>query len=101
MEDGSIAGLTAGSRVRVRGDVAWREVDGEFYLLSADSAFHAVTDPVGAFVLERLTRAPLQDVDALVAAVRAGFEAGAADVAADVAAFLRDLLDKAVLEVVP
>jgi hypothetical protein len=88
--------LTAKSRVRLRPDVACREVDGEFYLLTADSVFHSVTDPVGAFVLGLLDSAEGRSRDEIVDRVREAFEGTGEGMPAEIAAFLADLIDRGI-----
>ncbi|MBM4395422.1 MAG: PqqD family protein [Deltaproteobacteria bacterium] len=81
--------------------MASREIDGEFYVLTADSTFHSVTDAVGAFVLERVeTSGGGITVRRLISAVEEEFDAEGRDVPTDILAFVADLVDKGVLETV-
>jgi len=83
---------------RIRTDVVHRSLGDEHYLLSADGAFHSVSDPVGAFVLDLLEDPPGLSLDAIVRAVRLAFEVGEADVESDVRTFLESLVVREVLE---
>jgi hypothetical protein len=86
---------------RLRPDVVHRSLDDEHFMLSADSAFHVVSDPVGAFVLDLLRGHPGRSLDDIVSAVRHEFNAGEADdVEADVRTFLDSLVSRNVLEAI-
>jgi hypothetical protein len=93
--------ITPRTRVRFRADLASREIDGEFYVLTADSTFHSVTDPVGAFVLERVgTSGGGITVRRLVSAVEEEFDSEGRDVPADIVGFVAELVDKGILDIV-
>lgn len=83
---------------RLRTDVVHRSLDDEHYLLSADSAFHTVSDPVGAFVLASIQGGGGLSLDALVAAVCREFDASETEVRRDVSSFLQALVAGNVLE---
>jgi len=86
---------------RLRPDVVHRSLDDEHFMLSADSAFHVVSDPVGAFVLDLLREHPGRSADEIVRAVRDEFAADPEhDVEDDVGAFLDSLVSRDVLEAV-
>ena len=70
-------------------------------MLSADSAFHVVSDPVGAFVLDLLGEHRGRSADEIVLAVRQEFDADEAhDVEDDVRTFLDSLVSRNILEAV-
>jgi hypothetical protein len=86
---------------RLRADVVHRSLDVEHFMLSADSAFHVVSDPVGAFVLDLLRDHPGRSLDEIVQSVRRDFEAGAGDdVETDVRTFLDSLVSRNILEAI-
>ncbi len=83
---------------RFRKDVVYRSLDEQHFLLSADSAFHTVSDPVGGFILGYLKDAPPRSLDEIVTAVGKEFDTKDLDVPSDVGTFLDDLLSREVLE---
>lgn len=90
-----------GARVyRIRPDVVHRALDDEHYLLSADNAFHTVSDPVGAFVLDLLSGGPGRTLPEIVESVRREFDTGPVDVEADVRTFLESLVARSVIEAI-
>ena len=91
--------MTSFAVYRLRPDVVHRSVDDEHFLLSADSGFHVVSDPVGAFVLDLIQDDPGRPLDEVIMAVRREFEATEADdVGSDVQTFLDQLVSRNVLE---
>ena len=90
--------VTRRTSIRLRADVACRSVGGEFYALTADNAFHAVTDPVGAFVLGLVEARPGVTIEELADEVERGFDTAGADVRLDLRTFVRQLLEKGLLE---
>ncbi len=84
------------NHVRLRPDVACREVDGEFYLLTADNVFHSVTDPVGAFVLGLLDSVEDRSRDEIIDRVREEFDGIGDSMPAEIAAFLADLIERGI-----
>ena len=90
--------VTRRTSIRFRADVACRAVGGEFYALTADNAFHAVTDPVGAFVLGVVEARPGVTIEQLANDVEQGFDTQGANVRMDLRAFVRQLLEKGLLE---
>ena len=78
--------------------MACRLVGGEFYALTADNAFHSVTDPVGAFVLGLVETRPGVTLEELADEVERGFDTAGADVRLDLRTFVRQLLEKGLLE---
>jgi len=86
---------------RFRPDIAYREVGGEFYFLSADSMFHSVTDPVGAFVLQLLEKDKTVTMVEVVEAVVASFEVDEESAKQDMTSFVDELVRKGVLEAAP
>jgi len=86
---------------RFRPDIAYRAVEAEYYFLSADSMFHAVTDPVGTCLLGLFDHGQSATLQDMVAAVTANFEVNAMSAQQDIAAFVQDLVTKGILEEVP
>lgn len=91
---------TAKNEVRyfLRDDVAWREVDGEYHLLTADSTYHFIPAGVGSFIFSRIAAGRGTKVSDLVRAIKREFDVGDADVLEDVRSFLEDLVRKGIVE---
>lgn len=82
-------------RYRFRDDVAWREVEGVYHVLTADNQYHCVQDEVGSLVLRQVEARA--SVDQIVAAVEARFDTSGANVRRDIQMFLSELVRKRVL----
>lgn len=83
------------SLYRFRRDVAWREVEGTYHILTADHVYHCVDDEVGRFILKNLGKgATLRQ---LVQAVKKQFDVAGADVEGDVRHFLDELVQKKII----
>jgi hypothetical protein len=89
--------MIRGPFYRLRPDVVHRSLGDEHYLLSADSAFHTVDDPVGALLLARMADGRRHSRDALARAVLGRFDGPESVVMSDVSAFLDTLVDRNVL----
>jgi hypothetical protein len=93
-----VARATAARGLHVRADVACREVEGEWYVLTADGAFHAVTDAVGSTVMKAVVATPGVALRTLVARVRRDFATSGEDVEDDLRRFVAELVDKGIFE---
>jgi len=81
-------------RYRPHPDLAWRLVDGVVFLLTPDSRYHQIDDPVGVAVWQALSGAPADgapDRDGLAARVAERFDVSRETAAADLAPFLDEL----------
>lgn len=83
---------------RLRNDIACREVEGEWYILTADGAFHAVTDPVGSTVIRLVAGKPGISLSSLVSNIKRRFETEGEDVGADLRMFTEELVAKGIFE---
>ena len=93
--------LQSNKAYRFRSDIAYREVDGEYYFLSADSMFHSVSDPVGAFILGLLEKDKNVTIGGLTKAIATSFEVDKESAKQDLSAFVEELVRKRILEVNP
>lgn len=83
-------------RYAVHPQVAFREVEGEVFIVSPDNRFHNLVDPVSVAVWRACDEEPRGE-DALVALVTGRFRVDEATARADLRAFLDDALAKSLL----
>lgn len=84
--------------MRFRGDLAFREVDGEYFFLTSDSMFHTVSDQVGTFILSLIQTKPGISSTEIVSQVEKEFDTNGTDFRSDVLSFLSELVNKRILE---
>ena len=82
-------------RYRIHPDVAWRQVDGIVFLLTSDSRYHQIADPVGVSAWQAIAAAPRgtgADRDDLTAKICTEFEVGRDVARGDLGEFLDKLV---------
>ena len=77
-------------------DAAYREVAGEVFIVTPDRALHHLSLPTAVTIVQTLRAGPV-DAPAIVSAVTARFDVDEARAHADVSAFLKTLMERAIV----
>lgn len=88
--------MTDQQRYAIHPQVAFREVEGEVFIVTPDNRFHNLVDPVSVAVW-RACDEEACDEDALVALVTTRFRVDADTARSDLRTFLEDAVQKALL----
>lgn len=87
--------MSAGPSFSLSRNLAWREVDGELFVVTLDGALHRLKDPVSTRVFLLVQEQDRSREDLIAALVRE-FDAPEATIAKDLDAFTEDLESKGV-----
>jgi hypothetical protein len=91
--------ITLASRVALRDDVVFRDLDGEMVLLDLATGVYFSLDPVGTRVWHLVAQG--RSLPEIVATVVEEYEVGEARFSADLVGFVTDLREKGLVEAAP